>query len=390
MKKLLPIILFFLILITACSGGQSFTSTPLLIPTHPTNLQPMDEQSASYWPTDGWRTSSLEEQEMDPALLAQMFKTIDERHLIIDSVLVIRNGYIVAEKYYPPYTSDTRHRLYSCTKSFISALIGMAIEDGYIDGVKNPVLDFFPHRTFMNLDELKQSMTLEDLLTMRSGLDWEEGMPEYQAMQATRDWVGFVLNKTMAVEPGSQFNYCSGCSHVMSAIIQETTGVSTLEFAQRRLFEPLNISNFHWGLDGSGIPNGGWGLEMTPRDMAKFGYLFLNEGTWDGQQIVPSNWVRLSTQTGLPTGEVVDYAYQWWVDSASGLYAAQGLNGQKIYVIPGLELVVVFTANMDDTTPIFELVEDWVIPAARLDGFNCQGCSGDSWALPTIRETCND
>ena len=128
---------------------------------------------------------------------------------------------------------------------------------------------------------------------------------------------------------------------------------------------PLNISNIHWELDGSGIPNGGWGLEITPRDMAKFGYLYLNNGTWDGQQIVPLEWVRVSTQDGLATGEGVDYAYQWWVYSAPNLYAAQGLRGQKIYVIPDLELVIVFTADMNNTAPIFELVKDWIIPAAR-------------------------
>ena len=224
--------------------------------------------------------------------MAQVFETIDQRELEIDSVLVIRNGTIVAEKYYPPYTENSRHALYSCTKSFISALVGMAIDDGYIDGINEPVLDFFPERTFANLDERKESMTLEDLLTMRSGLDWNEGMPVYQEMMDTRDWVGFVLDKPMAAEPGSQFKYCSGCSHVMSAIIQETTGLNTLEYAQSHLFEPLGITNLYWELDGSGIPNGGWGLEINPRDMAKFGYLYLNNGTWDGQQIVPSDWVQ--------------------------------------------------------------------------------------------------
>ena len=201
---------------------------------------------------------------MDSAFLEQMFETIDQRKLDIDSVLVIRNGTIVAEKYFSPYTEETRHVLYSCTKSFISALVGMAIEDGYIDSVDQPVLDFFPERTFANLDERKESMTLEDLLTMRAGLEWDEGMPAYQDMMGSEDWVKFVLDKPMEADPGSQFNYCSGCSHIMSAIIQETTGVNTLAYAQSRLFEPLNITNIYWELDGSGIPNGGWGLEMNP------------------------------------------------------------------------------------------------------------------------------
>jgi len=357
MKKRLLLVLFFLLLFPACHGNPAITQVA--------EVQFTVAPTTSIWPTNGWQSSSPEEQGMDSALLAQVFETIDRRNLEIDSVLIIRNGTIVAEKYYPPYTENTRHVLYSCTKSFISALVGMAIEDGYIEGINKPVLDFFPDSSFANVDERKESMTLEDLLTMRSGLDWQEGMPAYQEMMRSADWVAYVLDKPMVAEPGSLFNYCSGCSHVMSAILQETTGISTIEYAQSQLFEPMGITNFYWELDSSGIPNGGWGLEMTPRDMAKFGYLYLNNGTWDGQQIVPSDWVQYSTQAGLSAGGGVDYAYQWWVYPDSQLYAAQGLNGQYIFVVPELELVIVFTADMANTSPIHELVEDWIIPAAQ-------------------------
>ena len=364
-KKLFPILIVLLIWISACNSRLEFTNTPSLIPTLTANVQSTDVKTTSYWPTNGWRASAPEEQGMDSYTLLQMFRTIDEEYLDIHSVVVVRNGYIVAEKYYSFYAKDTQHMLYSCTKSFISALIGIAIEDGYINGVDEPVIDYFPDHSFDNQDERKRSMTLEDLLTMRPGLDWNEGMQEYQDMMASSDWVGYVLNKSMVVEPGTQFNYCSGCSHVMSAIIQESTGVNTLEYAQRKLFEPMNITNFHWELDVNDIPNGGWGLKMIPRDMAKFGYLFLNNGIWDGEKIIPAKWIRESTQTGLATGEGVDYAYQWWVYPASKLYAAQGRYGQKIIVVPDLELVIVFTANMEDTSPIFVLVEDYIIPAAQ-------------------------
>lgn len=365
MKKRLLLVLLILVLISACGGKQGITDTADLIPTNTTVIDPTIDQSTVYWPTDAWRTSSPEEQGMDPAMLVQMFESIDQRKLGIDSVIIVRNGYIVEEKYYPPYTKNTRHELYSCTKSFISALVGIAIDEGYIDSVNQRVLDFFPGYIFGQIDSQKESMTLEDLLLMRSGLEWDEGTPVYQEMLATRDWVKFVLDKPMKNEPGTQFNYCSGCSHVLSAIIQYTTGVNTREYAQTRLFDPLNIKNIQWELDGSGIPNGGWGLEIKPRDMAKFGYLYLNHGTWDGQQIVPSEWVRVSTQGGLATGEGVDYAYQWWVYSTPNMYAAQGLKGQKIYVIPSLEMVIVFTADMENTAPIFELVTDWIMPSVR-------------------------
>jgi CubicO group peptidase (beta-lactamase class C family) len=152
---------------------------------------------------------------------------------------------------------------------------------------------------------------------------------------------------------------------LLSAIIQETMEMNTLEFAQSRLFDPLGITNFTWELDGNGIPNGGWGLEMTPRDMAKFGYLFLKNGKWDGQQIIPADWITTSAQSGREVTDGVDYAYQWWVYPSLNMFAAQGLYDQKIFVLPELEMVVVFTADARNTDSSFELLEDWIIPAIR-------------------------
>jgi hypothetical protein len=164
----------------------------------------------AYWPTAGWRTSSPEEQGMDPALLGHMFEAIEDKSLDVHSVVVVRNGYIVAEEYYPPYQQDTKHVLYSVTKSVTSALVGIAIEEGAFDGVDQWVVDFFPDRTFENLDSRKEAMTLEHLLTMTAGLDWEEGMSTYMAMYRSEDWVSYALDATMIAEPGEQFVYCSG------------------------------------------------------------------------------------------------------------------------------------------------------------------------------------
>lgn len=302
---------------------------------------------------------------MDPAKLEQMLNAISDQQLDIHSVLVVRNGYMVAETYFPPFQQDTKHHLYSVTKSFVSALIGIAIEEGYVDGVDRRVLDFFPERTFANLDGYKESMTLEHLLTMTSGLAWEEGMPTYKEMSQTRDWVHYVLDKPMATEPGSQYNYCSGCSHIISAIIQETTGMSTLEYAQSRLFGPLGITDVYWERDGSGIPNGGWGLEITPRDMAKLGFLYLHDGVWDGQQIVPSAWVRVSVGDGIEVGDGWRYGYQWWIYPSSCAYAARGLGAQLIFVIPASQIVVVFTAELDDADVLFELIESFIVPVVQ-------------------------
>jgi CubicO group peptidase (beta-lactamase class C family) len=217
-----------------------------------------------YWPTEAWRVAAPEEQGMDAALLQQMLDAIDEKILRIDSVLVVHNGYIVTEKYYPPYKQDTMHGLQSVTKSVVSALIGIAIQEGYINSVDDAVLDYYPERTFENDDALKRSITLEHLLTMSSGLAWD-----WEKMVSSRDWVGYTLDQPMVSEPGREFYYSSGSAHVLSAIIQEASGMNTLDFAQLYLFDPLGISDIRWKTDLDGIPKGGWGMGMTPRDMAK-------------------------------------------------------------------------------------------------------------------------
>jgi CubicO group peptidase (beta-lactamase class C family) len=295
-----------------------------------------------------------------------MLAAIEEQALDVHSVMVIRNGTIVTEKYFPPHEQDTKHELYSVTKSFISALVGIAIQEGYIEGVHQPVVDLLSDWTIVNNDVSKQSMTLEHLLTMTSGLDWPESQGDaiFSHMWRSADWAEFVLGRTMLEEPGNQFNYCSGCSHVLSVIIQERTGMSTLEFAQTRLFEPLGIVGVAWDTDPNGTPIGGWGMSITPRDMAKLGYLYLNNGVWEGQQIVPVDWVSASTRSHIPVDEQLDYGYQWWIDPGDG-YVARGRFGQLIFVIPDSKVVVVFTAGVPEDAPLLDLIHDYVIPAIQ-------------------------
>jgi CubicO group peptidase (beta-lactamase class C family) len=294
-----------------------------------------------------------------------MLVTIQQQHLNLHSLLVIRNGYLVSETYFGPYQQDTRHESYSCTKSFVSTLIGIAVDKAYIDRTDHQIVDFFSERTFANLDKQKEGMTLEDVLTMRSGLDWQEGDPAYRAMYQSPDWVKFVLDKPMALPPGSRFNYCSGCSHLLSAILQQTTGMNTRDLAERYLFKPLGISNVKWDTDAAGIPIGGWGLQLTPRDMAKLGYLYLRDGQWDGQQIVSAKWVENATQKHAETEGDLGYGYQWWTYPSLAAYAALGRNGQMIFVIPGSDLVIVTTAEMDSHDEIFQLIEQYILPAVR-------------------------
>lgn len=308
-------------------------------------------------PAGDWTVSSPEGQGMDPQILEAMFQKIEKfPQNEIHSVLIVRNGVIVGEKYYQGYDQNRQNTLYSCTKSVISALVGIAIEEGLIKGVDQPVSDFFPDALAVNPDPRKSEMLLEDLLTMRAGLEWQEGNPAYGSLYRSSDWVAFMLNKPLEADPGKVFNYCSGCTHVLSGVLSKATGMPTQAYAKLRLFEPLGIKDYAWEMDAAGNAIGGWGLDLTARDMARFGYLFLNGGSWDGKQLVPASWVEKSTRAGFATGDDWDYAYQWWVKPAENVYAAQGMHGQKIYVVPDRKMVVVVTAGADDSSLVGNLV----------------------------------
>jgi CubicO group peptidase (beta-lactamase class C family) len=333
-------------------------------PTAPSVPGPTTAPRAE-WPTTEWQTSSPEAQGMDSHKLAEMLKAIEERGLNLHSLLIIRHGYLISENYFGHYQADTQHELYSVTKSFIATLIGSALDRGHITGTDQRVVDFFPERTFDNLDSQKAAMTLDDVLTMRTGLDWEEGNPAYRDLYISPDWLEYMLDKPLDSAPGTQFNYCSGCSHVLSAIVQETTGTNPRDFAEQVLFKPLGITNMRWDANPAGTPIGGWGLWLTPRDMAKLGYLYLRHGEWDGQQIISSAWVENATRTHTATDGELGYGYQWWTFPDLKAYAALGLDGQTVLVIPELDLIVVTTAQTNGHDEIIQLVRQYILPAVQ-------------------------
>jgi len=324
-----------------------------------------------YWPTGGWKSSTPEEQGMDSELLAEMLELINDRSYSTDSLTIIRNGYVVADATFYPFTSDTKHIIHSCTKSIVSALVGIAIDNGYIESVHQPVLSFFPEKTAANSDAVKETLTLEHLLMMASGLDCRDsylynwrGLNE---MRASTDWVQYMLDLPMAADPGTQFEYCNGGSYLLAAIIQETTGLSALDYAKANLFGPLGITDVDWPASPEGV-NYGWGeMFMKPHDMAKIGYLYLNDGGWEEKQIIPSTWVQASTSPQINAGTLSDdYGYQWWVDSG-GYYMALGYDGQFIFVVPEKNMVVVFTSGGDFPVPE-TLLNNFILPAAISEG----------------------
>jgi CubicO group peptidase (beta-lactamase class C family) len=308
---------------------------------------------------------------MDSELLAAMFEYIDRQELDVDGLLVVRNGHTVVEAYYPPYGPGSRHSTASVGKSFTGALVGIAIREGYIEGVDQQVADFFPDHPDWQSDPLRQAMTIEHLLTMTSGLDWPESAVSYgsarnvmRQMMRSWDWVQFVLDRPVAAAPGTTFNYSSGGSHLLSAIVGEATGMRTISFARQYLFEPLGIAPGRWMSDPQGIAFGAGGVRLKPRDMAKLGQLYLQGGVWGGKQIVPAEWVEASIAPQVHAhGAASYYGYQWWV-RGSGIFAAHGYRGQRIFVVPHLQMVVVFTVDLPGSEPSL-LLGSFILPAAR-------------------------
>ncbi|MBN1813276.1 MAG: serine hydrolase [Anaerolineae bacterium] len=340
----------------------TWTPTPTATPTPTSTPRPTPTPTPiPFWDT---RTSTPEEQGIDSATLVRMFNYIADQETEVHSVLIIRNGVVVTEAYFWPYNRDREHGLASCTKSFLSALIGIAVDEGYLD-LDDKALDYFPDHTIENDSPLKREITVEDLLRMRSGLDWPESSVSYSSgknilgqMMRSRDWVQFVLDRPMAITPGTTFNYSTGDSQLLAAILEQATGMTTHEFARTRLFEPLGVRPMHWywTFAPEGDAFGGGGLHLTPRDMAKFGYLYLQGGVWEGEQVVPADWVEASVTPA-------QYGYQWW-RLAGGGYAALGYGGQRIAVVPDLDLVVVITGNFSGVTSGY-LVDAFVVPAVK-------------------------
>jgi CubicO group peptidase (beta-lactamase class C family) len=330
---------------------------------------------SEYWPTKGWKTSTPEKQGISSKILVEIFEEIENRNVDITSLLVVRNGYIVVEA--NRYHAETIHPIYSSTKSFVSAVFGIALSKGYVKSTDQTISDFFPELLQQNGNLTKASITLKHLLTMSCGFEWPEvqmgySNPENPAIQMLKssNTVQYILNKPVKQQPGQNFNYNSGCSHLLLAVLKRT-GLNVADFAQENLFTPLGISKsqYIWSQDPNGIPNGGYGLNMRSRDMAKFGYLYLKGGNWKGKQLIPESWVKESTKKHIKIawgGYIADYyGYKWYIQTFG--FHSLGSMGQYIFVIPKQEIVVVFTSNL----PRFQmaipigLVESYVIPAVK-------------------------
>ena len=316
--------------------------------------------TGDYFPTNGWRTCSPDKVGMNSAKLEKVYDYLEDPTLNTDGFLVIRKGHIVAEAYYGSFGQNDRHVSYSVAKSFVSSLVGIAIANGFIDSVTDKIVDYYPQLQVNNVQEEKKQITIEHLLTMTAGFEWNE--EDYYSsttqndvfiMAEQHDYIEYVLNKTVIKTPGSSFYYSSGESVLLSGVIENATGQTTYKFAKEYLLSPLGISNFSWSSDPAGHTIGGWGINATLREYAKFGYLYLHDGNWDGNQIIPEVWVEKSLTPFEPV--VSYYGYQWWIGkgfesfNAAGIpddtFMGVGIYRQYLIVIPSQDLVIVRMGN---------------------------------------------
>jgi CubicO group peptidase (beta-lactamase class C family) len=332
-----------------------------------------EDVNPSYWPTNEWKVSQPEEHFMNVTILNELVQFINDQGYAIDSLLIIREGYLVLEEYFSPYYRSRPHQLYSVTKSITSSLIGIAIEKGFIKNIDQRVIEFLPGYEIASLNTWKENITIKHLLTMTSGLQWDETIPythsdnTYIQLMNSPDWLQFIFDQNVTNEPGVEWNYNTGGSHLLSAILERATGQSTSSFADEYLFGPLGIVEYTWTTDPQGITNGGSGLSMYSRDMAKFGYLYLNNGSWEGQEIVSNNWVVESTKNPINLTSTTDYGYQWWIHPYLQSYNAAGYEGQHIFIFPTKDMVITFTSSIPQGTylPNYDLIEDFVLPATQ-------------------------
>jgi CubicO group peptidase (beta-lactamase class C family) len=349
---------------------------------------------------DGWETASLADVGMDEAYLIEFMnrlKTIDKHRL--HSLLIVKDGKLVFEEYFPGYKfnlaqwtgqtgfdRDDTHNLCSVTKSFTSAILGIALDQGFIQSVDQKVIDFFPeHSDLLSTASEKHDLTIEHLLTMTSGIDWDDETTPYHdpsndmyQMFNSHDPMEFILARDILITPGSRFDYSNCNTNVLGEIIRMATGQRIDVFAESHLFDKLGITDFKWQKLPNDMIFTSGDLRLRPRDMGKFGYFFLNDGLWKNERILSQEWIEISTREHIDLNSEPNivhwadgYGYQWWIwESLYGVdfeaYMASGWGGQWIIISPELDMVIVSTAGNYYSTekiPIQTVIAKHILPS---------------------------
>ena len=357
--KLCKFVLFFLFLcqfIVSCVDDSSFNAVE-------DHFEPFD-----------WEIATPSSQGLNDTILSY---AADEAASFdfLRGMIIVRNEYIVSEDYFTHYTKDDPHKIYSVTKSFMSALIGIAIKLGLIDNVDQKILDFFPDYDPSEMDPRMAEVTIKHLLTMTSGINANSiNYPFY----AIINWMETILKIPLDFDPGDDFLYSSYSTHLLSGIVANASGLSTQEFAERYLLGPLGIRIYQWDDDPEGYHMGGTGMYLTPRDLARFGCLYLNNGSIDGRQVVSSEWIQESLQNHVSFQDWQDfkefkYGYLWYHGLLSNhrAFCAIGYGGQLIVAFPDLNMCIVticsgYAVGSESQGDILlEWINDFMLPAVN-------------------------
>ncbi len=387
------LVAFALLFLAACGGGGGDggggATPPVDPPVQYTYTAPVDNG-------DGWAVASLADEGMDETLITTMMQRImDGTYAGIDAVAIARNNKLVLHQQvragtrqfdaWAGNTDPERHILHSTTKSVTSALIGIAIDQGHIASTQVPFYDLFNYGAYDNWDPRKADMTLEDALTMRLGLEWDEWSLPYTDPENdlvflennNSDWARALLDLPMTSDPGTVFTYNTAATIAIGQALVNATGIPMEVYADQYLFYPMDIYDALWARSPSGLPIGGSGLYLKIRDQLKFGQLFVNDGVWNGQRLISSAWVadsmvpRVDISSWATYSEA--YGFQWWLDNfnygqqGAEAWVTAGYGGQYTFCFPDLNLVVAFTGhnytNPDGVTRLYELVQNLIIPS---------------------------
>lgn len=285
----------------------------------------------------------------------------------LHSLLISHQGETVYEQYFAGKRADQPANLKSASKSIISALVGLAVQNGHIKDINQPIIEFFPEYIGTELEDTVRSITVRNLLTMQGGLESTSGR-NYGRWVASRNWVDAALKSPKVATPGTAMIYSTGTTHLLSAIIARASGMDTKTFAQTYLASPMGFRMAYWSRDPQGVFFGGNDMEITPRQMMAIGEMYLNGGVHQGKRILSENWVRESYQphADSPRGEGRHYGYGWWLRDMADLQVplAWGYGGQFIFVVKEFDLVIVITSDSNPSPErgphmrsIYELVE---------------------------------
>ena len=360
---------------------------------------------AQQWPIKEWPVATPQSQSMDLDSLKAFDEAIAEgKYGYVDGMVIIRHGKLVYQKTYkhdydkiygddarkksglnaldpggpynyynpwwhPYYRRSDLHSLQSVTKTITSVIIGVATTRKEFPDLSTTVLSFFDTTQVKNIDDRKRKMTIRHLLTMTAGFEWNENLSyseprnDCSQMEASFDWIQYVINKPMAFEPGTSFNYNSGASELLSYIFRKATGKDIEEYASKNLFSPLGIDHYFWKRIPTGLVDTEGGLYLSATDLAKIYYLFLEEGNWNGMQLVTREWVKASITPSISLRQGVKYGYKWWLyeygnDNSKYAWAGSGFGGQWPIIIPEYDIVAVFTGwNIIGGTPSLRVTE---------------------------------